>query len=232
MGAASCEHSVCAAISYEALRGCMGTGYAMRVSRAHAPTVYLRAVWHLTGSTGIAPDNMCHAAKLDGEAEEDVITMLGEPVVRETMLKPASGADDTTPSYRICPVNWDEVDRKWLADQPCLINQDTVFHAKCHYDGRPSIPPRYWSPELLFGDEADFNSDLWALGCTLFEIRMGRSLFREQERNDANLYIKGIVDVFGELREPYWSRWRARDHFFHVDEAGRPDRSEELVIDG
>lgn len=201
------------------------------MSRAHAPTAYSGAVWHLTEITGIAPDNIFHPAKLDGEAEKDVITMLGEPV-RDTMLKPESGADDTTPSYRLSPVNWDEVDRKWVEDRPCLINQDIVFHAKCPSDRRPSIPMRYWSPQLLFGEGADYNSDLWALGCTLFEIRMGRSLFREQERNDANLYIKGIVDVVGELSEPYWSQWRARDHFFVVDEAGRPDRSEELVIDG
>lgn len=174
---------------------------------------------------------MFHPVEIYGEAEEDVITMLGEPV-RDTMLKPASGVDDTSPSYRSSLVNWNEVDRKWVADRPCLINPNTVFHARCPSDRRLSIPMRYRSPELLLGGRADYNSDLWALGCTLFEIRIGRSLFRVQERDDANLYIKGIVNVFGELREPYWSHWRARDHFFDVDEAGRLDRSEELVIDG
>lgn len=91
---------------------------------------------------------------------------------------------------------------------------------------------RYRSPEVIFGESVNFKSDLWALGCTLFEIRMGRSLFKKQEREDEDLYLKGIVDLFGELREPYWSEWKARDHFFDVDEAGRLVRSEELSIDG
>ena len=203
----------------------------MVVSKAYPPAVYFGAVWHLTESIDITPDNVFHLVKLYGEPEEDVMTILGEPV-GDAMSESTSRVDDTTLSYRLSPVKWDEVDRKWVANQTCLVSPNTFFHEECSSDKRPSTPMRYRCPEVLFGERADFKSDLWALGCTLFEIRMGRSLFMEQERDDEDLYIKGIVDLFGELREPYWSKWKARDRFFDVDEAGHLVRTEELSVDG
>lgn len=187
----------------------------------------------MTESVGITPDNVFHQVELDGLPEEEMTMILGEPVT-DAMFKRAylKGDDNTTPSYRISPVKWDKVGRKYIANRTYLVNPGTSFHKKCPSDKEPTIPMRYRSPELLFGKKADFESDLWALGCTLFEIRTGRSLLRAQEHDDEDVYLKDIVDLFGALPEPYWSEWEGRGHFFEVDEYDNIVHFAELIIDG
>lgn len=66
-------------------------------------------------------------------------------------------------------------------------------------------------------------SDIWALGCTLFEIRTGRKLFDAFD-DEKDEYLCKISLMLGKLPEPWWTRtWEARKHFFEddVDKDGR-----------
>lgn len=57
-------------------------------------------------------------------------------------------------------------------------------------------------------------SDIWALGCTLFEIRTGRRLFDTFDDNKDE-YLCKMVMMLGKLPEPWWSTtWEARKLFF------------------
>lgn len=57
--------------------------------------------------------------------------------------------------------------------------------------------------------------DIWALGCTLFEIRLQGQLV--QMINDPDRALEALVGFFGKLPEPWWSEWKARDQFFTED---------------
>lgn len=66
-------------------------------------------------------------------------------------------------------------------------------------------------------------SDIWALGCTLFEIRTGRKLFDTFD-DDQDEYLCKMAMMLGKLPEPWWSTtWEARKIFFedNVDGDGR-----------
>jgi serine/threonine protein kinase len=85
------------------------------------------------------------------------------------------------------------------------------------------IPGPYRSPELILHKVAGFGSDLWALGCTPFEIRTGRKLFSPFDDEDDD-YLDAIIQVLGKLPEPWWSTtWEARRRLYEdeADEQGR-----------
>ena len=57
-------------------------------------------------------------------------------------------------------------------------------------------------------------SDIWALGCTLFEIRTGRKIFDTFD-DDQDEYLCKLAMMVGKLPEPWWSTtWEARKLFF------------------
>lgn len=64
------------------------------------------------------------------------------------------------------------------------------------------------------------SSDIWALACTLFEIRAGCQLFASFF-GDKDEIIRQIVQTFGKLPEPWWSGWDHRPMFF--GDNGKPN---------
>ena len=52
--------------------------------------------------------------------------------------------------------------------------------------------PYYLSPEVCLGQKYDFNSDMWMLGCCLFEICTGKKPF---EAPSIPLLMKQISEV-------------------------------------
>ena len=65
--------------------------------------------------------------------------------------------------------------------------------------------------------------DLWALGCSLFEIRTGRKLFDAFDDDDHS-YLEAMVEVLGKFPEPWWSTtWKDRKRLYkdEPDEQGR-----------
>jgi serine/threonine protein kinase len=89
-------------------------------------------------------------------------------------------------------------------------------------------PLGYCAPELLFDSAAgvgagtSFHTDIWALGCTLFEIRAGGPLFATFFGGRDEV-VRQMVQTLGKLPEPWWSEWTPRKRYFNDD--GRP-RSE------
>lgn len=79
-------------------------------------------------------------------------------------------------------------------------------------------PGPYRSPELLLENKLGIPSDLWALACTLFEIRTGRKLFESFDDADDD-YLEAMCLVLGQLPEPWWSTtWEARRRRFKDDD--------------
>ncbi|MBE3048436.1 hypothetical protein IMZ48_39225 [Candidatus Bathyarchaeota archaeon] len=85
------------------------------------------------------------------------------------------------------------------------------------------IPQAYASPEYDLEQKVGIPTDLWALACTIFEIRMRRKLFAMFEAElDEHLFITSTV--LGKLPEPWWSEtWEGRRDIFKddADESGR-----------
>lgn len=52
----------------------------------------------------------------------------------------------------------------------------------------------YRAPEIILGQKYDFAIDVWAVGCTLYELLIGKILFNGSSNNDM---LKQIIDVCG-----------------------------------
>lgn len=113
---------------------------------------------------------------------------------------------------------------KYIEPESCLIDLGQSFNVSQPPDGDDlGTPGPYRSPELILDRAAGIGSDLWALGCTLFEIRTGRKLFYPFDDDDDS-YLDAIVQVLGKLPEPWWSTgWKARRTIYEdeTDENGR-----------
>lgn len=68
------------------------------------------------------------------------------------------------------------------------------------------VPLMYRPPETMFESKYDQLSDLWSLGCLLFEIRAGSPLFPRLMGGEDEI-IEDWVQIKGKLPEPWWSSW-------------------------
>ena len=183
----------------------------------------------LTGNKDITPSNILHKASgLDGRQEQDVLRILGQPDLNKVLL-PSEEAHDQpgAPQYLVYPVQWYHVDGQYISPNPSLID----FGESFKQDRLPAdyaIPGPYQSPEMILEDRtAGVASDLWALGCTLFEIRTGRKLFNLFDDED-DTYLDAMVEFLGPLPEPWWSTtWERRKEMWldAPDDQGRAVRA-------
>ncbi|KAM7203589.1 Protein kinase-like domain containing protein [Naviculisporaceae sp. PSN 640] len=212
-------------VSYGVFRACDDLGEILR-RVCHGVTAAIASLHRQGVCHGdIRPHNILHPVTgLDGLSEDEILSILGEP--RRNRVLDADEKENTMPTaprYLVYPVTWDYVDTKYLLKTPKLIDFGECF--------RLSNPPEdvgtpgyYRSPELLLENKLGIASDVWALGCTLFEIRTGRKLFESFDDNDDD-YLEAMCMVLGRLPEPWWSTtWGARKKFFQ-DEADQNGRA-------
>jgi serine/threonine protein kinase len=171
----------------------------------------------------ITPNNVLHRISgLDGLNEDEVLQILGNPVVNPVLnASKECNYESTAPQYLVYPVSWWDVNTRFISKESCLIDFGESFEISQPPDDL-GIPGPYRSPELILDKKAGFGSDIWALGCSLFEIRTGRKLFSSFDDED-NDYLDAIVQVLGKLPEPWWSTtWEDRRRIYkdEVDEQG------------
>lgn len=149
-----------------------------------------------------------------------MIKEFGEP--EEDPLLTASGEDHellSAPKYLVRPINMTAISRQYLTDQVCIIDFGESYDPLTPPE-LLGIPPTYSSPELLFHELPGIASDIWALACTLFEIRSGQQLFQGMFGDEDDIIMQ-MVQLFGKFPEPWWSSWVNRDRWF--DEKGKPN---------
>lgn len=147
-----------------------------------------------------------------------MISLLGQP--QKAQVRTESGEDlpASSPKYLVLPADMSHLGNKYLTDQICVIDFGESFPISSP-PTELGIPENYLPPELLLEEEDAISPacDLWALGCTLFEIRQQIPLF--YMIFDKDELLAEIVRFFGKLPEPWWGKWEAREDFF--DSQGR-----------
>lgn len=117
-----------------------------------------------------------------------------------------------------------------MTDQVFLIDFGESFEISAPPEDL-GTPLSYCSPELMLDSAPSIGSDLWALGCTLFEIRTGRKLLDPFD-DDMDDYLYYMVLLFGVLPEPWWSTtWENRKNFYKddPDSQGRAIKIDSIV---
>lgn len=105
-----------------------------------------------------------------------------------------------------------------MTDQICVIGLGETIPVPFPLT-ELDIPVNYLPPEILLEEANSIGPacDLWALGCTLFEIRQQIPLF--YMIFDEDELLAEMVRFLGKLPERWWRKWEAKGEFF--DESGR-----------
>ncbi|CAJ2513517.1 Uu.00g016360.m01.CDS01 [Anthostomella pinea] len=144
---------------------------------------------------------LARISNLDGLSEDEVMEAFGTPQRNKVLT--ISGEDHDLPSapqYLVYPVDWDSVATnstlmRLISGKACIVDWGETYDI--------ASPPE----EL----------GLWALGCTLFEIRTGKKLFDTFD-DDVDEHLCKIAMVLGKFPEPWWNEiWDQRDLYLKDD---------------
>lgn len=78
-------------------------------------------------------------------------------------------------------------------------------------------PKAYCAPEFNFGCPRSVDSDTWALGCTIFEIRTGACLFRFRGVPTRDQVLVSMVQLLGKLPEKWWREWEDGHNWYDIE---------------
>ncbi|RBR26081.1 uncharacterized protein FIESC28_01109 [Fusarium coffeatum] len=160
---------------------------------------------------------------LDHLSEDELFAKIGKPtkVLVRTELEELP---PSCPEYVVRRADLSELGNEYLTDEICVIDFGESFKFSAPPEGL-GIPENYLPPEVLLDLPDAFGAacDLWALGCTLFEIREQLPLFYMIYDNDE--LLSDMVRFFGKFPEEWWTKWEGREEYF--DESGKWLREEE-----
>lgn len=154
---------------------------------------------------------------LNNLSEDELLSILGQP--ERTHVRTESGEDlpESSPSYLVIPADTSRLPDEYLTDKICVVDFGESFPVSSP-PADLGIPENYLPPEVLLDQENAVSQacDVWALGCTLFEIRQQLALF--YMIFDREELLAEIVRFFGKPPKEWWDKWETRGEFF--DEKG------------
>ncbi|KAG9234996.1 kinase-like domain-containing protein [Amylocarpus encephaloides] len=112
------------------------------------------------------------------------------------------------PEYLVEGLSVDRLEAQFISDQVSIID----FGESNEMHSPPKdleITASFRSPELLFDNTIGVGCDLWALACTIYEVRARSPLF-ENFMDEDDEVIMQMVPLLGKLPEPWWGSWKAR----------------------
>ncbi|KAK9258051.1 kinase-like domain-containing protein [Lipomyces tetrasporus] len=184
-----------------------------------AITADLALILHLD----LTPSNvLIQLTHVDSWSDQDVYELLGFPVQDQVRAWSGEVHGQSAPKYLVEPAILSKLESKWFTEKALLVDLGKYFMLQAPPTNGGGIPMSYCAREVYFKGKASVWSDIWALGCTIFEIRAGEQLFASFLGGPHEV-IRHIVQTLGKLPEPWWSSWKLRDAFF--DEHGKPRKS-------
>jgi serine/threonine-protein kinase SRPK3 len=102
----------------------------------------------------------------------------------------------------------EKLDPKYCTYQVCIIDFGESYTTSNPPESL-GIPPGYCLPELIFDSSIDIGCDIWALACTIYELRSMSRLFKTWSGDDDEVMLQ-MVRLLGKLPEPWWTSWGKR----------------------
>lgn len=145
-------------------------------------------------------------ASIDNLSEDDIYRCLGAPVKEDLFRLTDSEYPDSAPQYVVACAELTKLDPDLLNGDITIIDFGESFKQEFPPADGVGTPAGYRAPELFFDDAPSTHSDIWALACTLFEIRAGSQLFAGYFGSEDEA-LENIVKTLGNFPESWHSRW-------------------------
>ena len=161
----------------------------------------------LTAGIDITPKNVLLQLKgIDTWPTDTIYQQLGRPIRDKVFTSSGQKPDLSAPEYLVESASFSCVDFEYLSEQALLIDLGEAFPELSPPSNGVGTPVSYCSPELLLESKASRASDIWALACTIFEIRSGFPLFESFVGSSTEI-LEEIVRILGMPPEPSHSLW-------------------------
>jgi serine/threonine-protein kinase SRPK3 len=170
----------------------------------------------------ITPRNLTlEISGLDEWTEADVQERFGAPKMKYLRTYSGNSVPCTFPDYVVEPADMSNLGPRWQTSKFCLIDFGESFFT----DKPPKVlgmPSQFFSPSDWFERTPNKGSDLWALGCTLFNLRSGGMDLVDTFWGASSVHcIREIQDFL----EPLPERWDR----LYFNEYDRPASRDELT---
>lgn len=161
---------------------------------------------------------LLQVANFDHWSIEEVYKRLGKPETSEIKIYGEDTPGPCAPRYCVSPIKFDgKSEHLVLTDQILVVDFGQSFPIDKPPVEMVATPLSYQAPELIFEKRASVHSDIWSLGCVLYEIYAGLPSF-EVGFGGENEVLRQMVEVIGKFPEPWWKSWQNRHLYF--DENG------------
>lgn len=134
------------------------------------------------------------------------------------------------PYYIVYPVQWIHRNTRdiFSTSQICVIDFGEAFESANPPRGGVGTPLPYASPELALEQYCFPASDVYALACTIYQIRTGSRLFPLVEES-IDFYLDTMVDERGPLPAWWWKDWVDEWKKAHLEIEGTPAPAPETL---
>ena len=161
-------------------------------------------------------------------SDAEVYSCLGNPERENVITRDGNPPGPHAPAMLVAPIQNHKLSHASLLQETTIINDfGQSYVVACP---PPSYEPgtvlNYQSPETRFEGRAGFEADIWTLGCAIFEIRAGFSLFESFTGSDVDL-LKQTVEVLGRLPDPWWGAFEQRALWFGEDGQPKSEQDQE-----
>ncbi|KAF2794050.1 kinase-like protein [Melanomma pulvis-pyrius CBS 109.77] len=145
-----------------------------------------------------------------------VYQRLGQPRREKIRLRKGSSPGPSAPRKIVEAVQYDNVDEEWLSGGIRIADFGVCFLADCPPERLPT-PVSFTAPEVFFQQKASTGSDVWALGCLIFQLRTSHLLFPAFFGQPGEA-VGRIVQTLGSLPKDWQHRFvncdLGDDHWF------------------
>ncbi|RDL35771.1 uncharacterized protein BP5553_06383 [Venustampulla echinocandica] len=170
----------------------------------------------------LRPSNiLLRVSDISSLSEEEIIEEFGVPQKDPVLTALGESYElPSAPKYLVRPIDTASINPQYLTDQICIIDFGESYDSSAPPQ-ELGIPLSYCAPEIIFHNPAGPASDIWALACTLYEIRSCKQVLYAGFGEEDDVLLQ-MVQLFGKLPEPWWSSWEKRHLWFN--EEGIPDK--------
>lgn len=156
-----------------------------------------------------------------GWSDAEVYAHLGDPETEGVVACDGKPRGPHAPAMLVAPIQNDRISHASLLQEATIINDFGQSYVAAY--SPPSYEPgtllSYRPPEARFEGHVGFKADIRTLGCAIFEIRAGFSLFESFVGSDVEV-LKQTVETLGQLPDPWWDAFEQRAFWFGED--GQP----------
>lgn len=149
------------------------------------------------------------------------VCRLGDPETENVVTRDGKPPSPHAPAMLVAPIQNDIISRASLLQESIIISDfGQSYIAACPLSSyEPGTMLSYQPPEARFELRAGLEADIWTLGCVIFEIRAGFSLFESFLGSDIDV-LKQTVETHGRLPDPRSGAFKQRALWFGED--GQP----------